>query len=273
MKIADYRLYNVGPTPHEIKTLRKEIYDFHKTLGQPVIFKHRWNLDDEKNGKCVRCPYHDQSYHRDKTDCEYCYGTGFLGGFDDGVIIFATIDDAPVDQLKISPQGVVLFERHPQFVAPWYPTMGDGDLIITADFDRATWAILKTNDIFELNMVEPITVRGIFGTYTDYKLYKTQQKADIDRIPNTHIYYSMPIEYERDSVPIVNPPVGAFPSDYNVNEVSIRTVFKLNGAEAGVRSSIKTGIKLTGGGTETQVSRGLYMIGKKNLKNTRVILS
>lgn len=261
MKIADYSLVNIGPTPREIKHMRKSVMDFHSKLGQPVVFKHRWNLDDLSKGLCQKCPFHDDSYERSKTDCKYCFGTGFLGGFADGVIIFATIADAPTEQLKISPQGYILFDRHPQFKAPWYPDMGNGDLIITANFDRATWSVLSTGDVFELKNVAPVTVRGLFGVFSDYKLFKVEQSAEIDRVLNDHIYYNVPITFNYDNIPVVIPPSGALSGDYKLPYASILVGLKIIGQEGGLTSTITQPLFITGGGTTNYISQKLSITG------------
>lgn len=262
MKVIDTYLFNIGPTPREIKTFRKEVTQFHTTLGQPVIFKHRWNLDDVSKGLAVLCPNHNYSYERDKSHCPYCFGTNFLGGFADGVIIFATISDAPVDQLKIGPQGYILYDKHPQFTAPWYPNMGDGDLIIQAEFDRANWSVLATGDRFELNNVTPVTIRGIFGPFTDYKLYKVQQTSEIDRIPNLHHYYDVPIEFDYNSAPgasFAGLDTNIFPFNYNT---SIQYPLFLIGQQGYFTSSDGIVLRLFGAGTDSQATFPLLMTGQ-----------
>jgi len=271
VKIADYDLLSIGPTPKEIKRQRKATYDSLLSLGRPVIFKHRWNFQDANRGLCKVCPYFDETYHRNKTDCLYCYGTGFLGGFADGVVTFAIIADAPVDQLKISSEGVILFDKHPQMVAPWIPEMGDGDLIITAEFDRSNWEVLQTIDVFELNQVDPTTVRGLWGSYTDYTLYRIQQISKIDRVPNNHIYRNVPIEFDYTSVPVISPPVGSFPSDYPTPQATIEYGLRIIGREAGATSSTKTEFIIVGDGTSSESSIGIRMTGNVNQRSNVVV--
>jgi len=259
MKVADYSLLSTGPTPKEVKRMRKEIYDYHYVLGRPVVFKHRWNLQDAQNGLCLTCPFLDETYHRDKTDCLYCFGTGFLGGFDDGVVVFVTIADAPVDQLRISEAGFVLYDRHPQMIAPWVPDMGDGDLIITADFDKSTWNVLQTHDVFELNNIEPVTVRGTWGQNVDYRLYKLQQKAKIDRIPDTHIFYTVPIDFDYSVIPTISPAIGTFPSDTRGLKASRQIPFRIIGQEGVSGSAISNTLKVRVYGEQSTITFPLKM--------------
>lgn len=261
MRVIDTHYLEAGPTPKEIVRLRQEILDFHLKLGQPVIFKHRWNLNDLQNGLCEECPYHDQSYERSKTDCLYCFGTGFLGGFDDGVVIFSTIADAPVDQLKISPQGYILFERHPQLTAPWNPLMGDGDLVILADFNRSTWEVLSTSDRFELNEVSPVTVRGMFGDWTDHKLFKVQQTATIDRLPAGHVYYDVPVDFDYSAAPTSIPNVGYDTDLFDYNSF-VAVTMKLVGMGGFLSSSMPLTFAVVGAGTSSQKTLGLKVIAE-----------
>src|SRR3954468_18115522 len=86
----------LGPanTPQEVKDLRKSSFDLHEQLGSPLVFKHRWNLDDLQAGRTWRCPYHDELYgDRGASWDNVCFGTGFVGGYSDGAIAFATVQD------------------------------------------------------------------------------------------------------------------------------------------------------------------------------------
>jgi hypothetical protein len=157
----DNSTYDVGSaatTPREIRELRRHNLEFHHRLGNPVIFKRRKTLQDVENGTAVRCPYnYDTAYHSDISTCPYCFGTGILGGFDSGIIVFVTIGDAVTDQFQLSPQGLLTRMTHPQWTAPWKPQMHDGDLIILANFDPDTYAVVSTDDRFEIDQVTPVT--------------------------------------------------------------------------------------------------------------------
>lgn len=231
MKVADYQLTNIGPTPRDVKTLRREVLDYHLKLGRPVIFKHRWNLQDVEKGLAQLCPNFDDSYHRSQTSCPFCFGTGIAGGYDDGIIQFVTISDTPVDQLKIDKEGYILFDKHPEITAPWYPDMGDGDLIILADFDFADWKVLSTSDRYELNEVKPTTIRGPFQTNPSFQFFKIQQTAKMDRLPNGHVYYNVPIEFDYSILPTVYPPIGADPDDYADNKTLVSFALRITGEE------------------------------------------
>ncbi len=131
--------YLGGPgTPQDIKDLRQSSFDFHESLGYPVIFKHRWTLKDFQDGLVEQCPLHDDLYNSDPSWDEVCFGTGYVGGYRDAEIVYISFSDAPTDTIKITPQGLLQFDQHPQITAPWTPYMQDDDLLIMATFDPDT---------------------------------------------------------------------------------------------------------------------------------------
>lgn len=264
MKVIEYPLLNTGPTPQDVKEYRLHVYEAQSKLGTPVIFKHRWNMVDVTNGLAQLCPLYDDSYHRSKTDCPYCFGTGFLGGFSDGIIQFVTIADTPVDQLKIDAQGYILFDKHPELTAPWFPDMGDGDLIIMAEFDFSNWDVLTTLDRFELNEVKPTTIRGPFSEYTAYQFFKIQQNAKMDRVPNGHVYYNVPIEFDYNSAPIVFPPPGSDPDDFPYPDFIQTYGLRLIGSESQLTATTSSNLKLIGSGTNATVTHGLSIEGSSD---------
>jgi hypothetical protein len=135
MKIAQWNYLGPRSTPQEVRDLRKASFDYHRTYGMPIVHKHKWNAQDVREGRAVRCPFDDISYDSGSIECPYCFGTGFLGGWDDGAITYITLADTPTDTIRPTSEGLLILETHPAFTAPWTPIMGDGDLIITADLN------------------------------------------------------------------------------------------------------------------------------------------
>jgi hypothetical protein len=71
----------VGPpvTPQEIKRLRRENMDLCRKMGQPVVYRHMWNEDDEEDGVAERCPAcYDPAYDQSRDDCPVCFGFTFV---------------------------------------------------------------------------------------------------------------------------------------------------------------------------------------------------
>lgn len=199
--------YFLGPksTPHEVKDLRRSTFDYHSTYGMPVVHKHRWNERDVKNGLAIHCPYHfSDVYEQGWADCPYCFGTGYLGGFADGVIVWVTFSDATENRIRVGPNGVLMFDREPQMVAPWIPDMGNSDLIITADFEPDTFDIVEERDRYTMKEVTPVTVRG-FQRQVQTKEFRVQQNSQIDRVPDGDIFYQVPIVFDYGNLPPLPP--------------------------------------------------------------------
>ena len=267
MKIAQWNYLGPRSTPQEIRDLRKASFDFHRTMGMPVIHKHRWTAMDLRDGKAVRCPYHDVSYDSGSSLCPYCFGTGFLGGWDDAAITFITIADAPVDTIKTTREGLIYVDTHPQFTAPWVPTMGDGDLIITADFDVNTWDILVERDRYTLQEVNPVTMRG-FQEKVQTREYKVHQGGQIDKLPFGDFYYNVPLVFNYDDLPDPGPvPPGGDPDDFptpGTKTLATSRGIRLIGAEVGTHAEAEGRVvKVTGLGETATRSTAIKVVGEE----------
>ena len=194
----------VGPrsVPQSIRDLRQSSFNYHDELGQPVIVKHRWNEQDLREGLAKKCPFHDDYYDQDLSTCPYCFGTGYLGGYADGVLTYATIADSTEDVFRLTDQGLLLHDRSPQLTAPWTPKMGDNDLIITVELNPRTGEVLDTFDRYTLRQVTPTSIRGPGYKNTRNSLpYVVNQSATIDVVPYGSVLNDVPITFDYGSVP------------------------------------------------------------------------
>lgn len=256
--------FSLGPrsTPQEVRDFRKQVFDFHRMYGMPVIFKHRWNNRDFKKGLVQHCPIHfNVVYNQDDADCPYCFGTGFLGGYSDGQIVWVTFSDSVEDRIRIGPQGVLLFDRQPDIVAPWVPDMGDGDLIITADFKENTFDVEDERDRYVLHDVTARTVRG-FQKKVQTVEFKVQQNLSADRVPDDDILQDVPIIFDPSIVPPPDPvPPGGDPSDYPAYDTGTQIGFTVVGLTAGGTDSTEIGLSIVGlGGIDTS-ERSFAVVG------------
>lgn len=228
--------YNLGPagTPQEVKDLRESAYDFHNELGSPVMFKHRWNADDAAKGLTWKCPLHDELYgDRDAEWDHICFGTGYVGGYADGELIFVTIQDTLETQIKVTQQGILTMDMHPPMEAPWLPKMGDGDLIITVDFDPNSWQVTDEYERYVLRDVTPVTMRGPGwgrSSATTNKRHRISQKSALDKLPVGHPLYEVPFVFDYSQVPDdPTPPYQPEPGDEAYTEVSYQA--RIHGVE------------------------------------------
>lgn len=260
MKLAQWNYLGPSSTPHDIRNTRRAAFDWHRGKGEPIIHKHRWNWKDVEQGKTRRCPLHNAAYDSDSQYDEYCFGTGFVGGWSDAVVTFASIADTQEDVIKLLPGGQLLYETHPGFTAPWTPLMGDGDLLIRGTFDYNTWDILEETDRYLLQEVTPFTLRGIRSNRQGYKV---QQRGNLDRLPPRHRWLDVPYVFDDSKVPDepVVPP-GGDPDDYPVGELVFEIPIFAYGAESdSTSSSTEVIIKATGSGDVSSTEVGIFAQG------------
>ena len=193
----------VGPpnTPQEVKRLRRENMDLCRRMGQPVVVRHMFSIEDVDAGIAQQCPAcYDSVYDQVRGDCPVCYGVGFAsvvlnnaspplwittqgtvvqassqpagsikapqyGGFGVPYLTWLVEPDVAVDVFRISGEGVMTQQYDAQGFAPWTPTLGDNDLCINVEVDKGGFTIVEALDRFQLKKVQQVTVRG-FGRRT-----------------------------------------------------------------------------------------------------------
>jgi hypothetical protein len=198
MKIATYEDFD-HHAPNDVQQLRKQSIQAHRLHGQPVVLKSRFTERDVEAGIAVHCPYdHDEAIGQGRQWDPYCFGTGYLGGFADGVVTFITLVDAAIDKVKIDREGALYLEQAPQIIAPYKPTIGTGDLIITGLFSPNNWDIIEEEDRYLIGDVTPTTLRG----HPQFpKRFITQQVAQATLLPRTHELYQVPVEFDFNNLP------------------------------------------------------------------------
>ena len=261
MKTAVHR--NVGPRsiPQDVRNLRQSVFDYHETMGFPVVHKHRWTERDFREGRARQCPLHDDTYDASGYD-SVCFGTGYVGGFDDGQIVYVSIADTPTNVIRVLPEGILSFDQSPQMTAPWLPEMQDGDLIIFADFAPGTWDIIDLHERYELREVAPITMRGReFSRSTPSARLRVKQEAQLEKLPYSHPLYEVPIVFDYAKVPPDKTPPGE-----DEPEVGTYTSFdigvRVRGTEQ-LRSSYDVrDVRVKVAGDNTETTRDARVTGK-----------
>lgn len=262
--------FDLGPrsTPQDVRTFRQKILDFHRNEGYPVIHKHRWNAKDFREGLVQQCPLHDDIYDSDLSWDPICFGTGYVGGWAPGQILYVSLTDTPVDIIRRSKEGVLIMDQHPQLTAPWTPELGDEDLIILADFEPGTWDIHDTHERYILQEVEPVTMRGPgFNQHSRNALgrpLRVGQKSNVDKLPYDHRYYDVPIIFDPSQVPPdLWPPDYPGPDpDVNGTYTDYSVPVRVIGQYAGIHSSDERVVKLAVKGDNTFASRDVRLEGE-----------
>lgn len=80
-------------------------------------------------------------------------------GYGPGFLTYAILPDRPEDVFKLDAQGVLTRTQNAKAQLPWWPLLGDNDLLITVEIDRAG-LITASYERYQLKMVQPITMRG-----------------------------------------------------------------------------------------------------------------
>ena len=196
-------------------------------LGQAVILRHRWNLDDVDAGLAKKCPAcYNSGYDETRVDCPVCFGTGYVsvanntsglyidtrgqivssdpgthvlaplyGGYDEPLLTWLIEPDVAVDVFRISESGTMIRTYDAQGVAPWNPILGDNDLCINVTLSPHTNEIDTLEDRFELKMVQQVTIRGLGRRarfIATYQPYLVQQTFRMEKLPSNSIWYTVP---------------------------------------------------------------------------------
>jgi len=264
--------YNLGPagTPQEVKDLRKSSYDLHNELGFPVMFKHRWTAKDAANGLTSPCPLHDDLYAgRDSEWDKICFGTGYVGGYADGQVVYVTIQDTQEAQIKIGPTGILTMDMHPALTAPWLPKMADGDLIILVEFDSNEWTVIDEEERYILRDVAPISMRGPGWGRQKGTLLNRQtisQQSALDKLPSTHPLYRVPIVFDYSTVP--DDPTPPFapepPGPDQAQQSMVSVVVHMHGIEDTTQEQEFPG-------TEVMTQRTVRMFGTSSEHGSHII--
>jgi hypothetical protein len=80
-------------------------------------------------------------------------------GYGPGYLTYVILPDAPIDVFKLTDEGALIRTQQARVNLPWYPEVGDNDLLITVELDAAE-RIIKTGTRYQLKKVSPITMRG-----------------------------------------------------------------------------------------------------------------
>lgn len=228
-----------GPrTPHEVRNLRISVIEQCMKLGQPVVWRHQFNNDDEADDyvlelhgvskqtiavrKCPAC--FDEAYGQVRNDCPVCFGVGWAsvetdptkwivddgnevsgtddgtginaprwGGFGPPVLTWLVEPDTSVDIFRLDRSGALVRTQAAQGIAPWYPEMGDNDLIVNVDLASNLQDIQREMERYQLKMVQPQTVRG-WGSRTRNQEHKAGQTFEMARIPRGTILMEVPVQ-------------------------------------------------------------------------------
>lgn len=222
-----------NPPPHSIQRLRLSSAQTYQRMGTPVLIKHMYNTDDVTSGVAQKTENWDSVYNSSTyADDWLSYGVGISSvetatgewfdtntgqitisatnpgtgyqpaplyrGYGPGYLTYAILPDRPEDVWKLTEQGALFHVQQAMAQLPWWPQVGDNDLLITCSLNP-NGTIAQTFERYELHMVSPITMRG----HDNYGSRETTtanasgnrfwvgQQCEMVEIPSTDIRYNV----------------------------------------------------------------------------------
>lgn len=225
--------YNLGAvnTPREVKNLRRANLGSVRHLGAPVVWRHVYSLQDVVSGVAKQCPAcFDTTYQQARSDCPVCYGQGFVsvednpdplwidadgliiesesqpsgtirapryGGFGQPWITWVVQPDISVDVFRLNEQGALTQQYDATAYAPWYPTMGDNDLLVNVNLEGNNFDIASTEDRFQLKQVHQVTTRGLGNRgrpAPNGQPFLIMQSFEMNKIPVDNPLMNVPVD-------------------------------------------------------------------------------
>lgn len=80
-------------------------------------------------------------------------------GYGPGFLTYVILPDRPEDVIKIDPAGVLSRTQEALVQLPWWPLVGDNDIMITVRLGNSG-IIEESYERYQLKQVQPITMRG-----------------------------------------------------------------------------------------------------------------
>ena len=231
----DVRNYYGDPqVPASIKRFRQSSAQTMQRMGTPVLLKRMYTIEDVDNGVAQTTTNFDPIYDAPSYAQDYLsYGVGFSSvdtqmgewvdlstgnlvlsetlpgsatqfvpapryrGYGPGFLTYAILPDRPEDAWKLTEQGALIRTQSAMVQLPWWPQLGDNDLLITVRLNY-NGTIAETYERYELKQVTPITMRGMdrggnreFPVNAGGNRFWINQQAEMIKIPDNDIRYQV----------------------------------------------------------------------------------
>jgi hypothetical protein len=180
--------------PQDIKRLRRQVHDMMRRMGQPVIIKKMFTIEDVDNGLAEHSPNFDSVYGQTRNNDNLSWGVGFVSkeksndewidpsngniyrseispdsnwpkapkyrGYGPGIVTYIIEPDAPTDLFTLTPEGAMIQVQTAEVTMNWFPKVNDNDLIINVELDE-TGKVVKTGKRYQAKTTNPVTIRGM----------------------------------------------------------------------------------------------------------------
>jgi hypothetical protein len=182
--------------PQDMLRRRRLSLETMRRMGTPVLIKHMFTIEDVEKGIAEPSAGYDTIYKQPIHDDQLSYGVGYVSvetqhgewikpatetesaelvitdspepeyipapkyrGYGPGYLTYAILPDVPEDVYKHTEAGALIKVQQARLQLPWYPHVGDNDLLITLEIGPSE-EILQTFERYQLKQVSPITMRG-----------------------------------------------------------------------------------------------------------------
>lgn len=181
--------------PRDVQTLRISNHEVMQRMGTPVLVKRVYTIEDVEDGVAKKTPVNFDDIYGQSTyvDDQISHGVGFVSvdtqdgewydpvtgnmyvnatlpnstylpapryrGYGPGFIVYAILPDRPEDVMRFTPQGTIIRSQDAMVQLPWWPELGDNDLLIPVQLNQ-NGTIAKDFERYQLKMVTPVTLRG-----------------------------------------------------------------------------------------------------------------
>src|SRR5579859_5373348 len=179
-------------SPADILRRRRWTMQTMRRLGTPVLIRHMFNIDDVDDGIAEPSPNFDSIYDQPIHDDPFSFGVGYVAvekadkvepqewikpatarqpaelvqglseegflpaplyrGYGPGYLTYVILPDRPVDIFKLTEAGALIKTQEARVQLPWYPEVGDNDVMITVELDEAE-RIIGTGPRYQLKKV------------------------------------------------------------------------------------------------------------------------
>lgn len=180
--------------PNSIKKLRSASLQTTRRMGVPVLIKHMYNIYDVNQGIAKPSPNQSSTYRQGRHNDPLSYGTGYVSvqsapegewmttdgklvisptdpgngavpaplyrGYGPGYLTYAVLPDAPEDVLKYTEEGALVRTQQSLVQLPWFPKIGDNDLLIVCQLDSQE-NIIDTYTRYQLKQTTQLTMHGL----------------------------------------------------------------------------------------------------------------
>jgi hypothetical protein len=180
--------------PQDIKRLRRQVHDMMRRMGQPVIVKKMFTIEDVDNGIAERSANYDSIYGQTRNNDNLSWGNGFVSkeksddewinpstgeviksdytpdaswpkapkyrGYGPSIVTYIIEPDAPQDFFTLTPTGAMIQVQTADVTMAWFPKVQDNDLVIHVELDDYGH-VVNTGRRYQAKTTTPITIRGL----------------------------------------------------------------------------------------------------------------